>query len=159
MTNTNCSSFMKRVREPTTPTGMRLVAGDICVLKPWLTECGQVPCITQEFPCFLRNPNIHEHLLSAHVLHRMNTGHIPCYHISLGSILILSSYPRRGIYWRSWLRHCSTSRKVSGSIPNGVIGIFHWHNPSDRTMALGSTQPLTEMNTRYISWGVKVASA
>jgi hypothetical protein len=27
--------------------------------------------------------------------------------------------------WRSWLRHCDTSRKVAGSIPNGVIGIFH----------------------------------
>jgi len=26
-------------------------------------------------------------------------------------------------------------------------------NPSDRTMALGSTQPLTEMSTRSISWG------
>jgi hypothetical protein len=26
-------------------------------------------------------------------------------------------------------------------------------NPSDRTMALGSTQPLTEMSTRIISWG------
>jgi hypothetical protein len=39
----------------------------------------------------------------------------------------------------------------AGSIPNGVIGIFHWHNPSDRTMALGSTQPLTEMSTRSIS--------
>ena len=26
-------------------------------------------------------------------------------------------------------------------------------NPSDRTMALGSTQTLTEMSTRSISWG------
>jgi hypothetical protein len=26
-------------------------------------------------------------------------------------------------------------------------------------MALGSTQPLTEMNTRNISWGVKAAGA
>jgi hypothetical protein len=25
---------------------------------------------------------------------------------------------------RSWLRHCTTSRKVAGSIPDGVIGIF-----------------------------------
>ena len=40
------------------------------------------------------------------------------------------------------------------SIPD-VIGIFHRHNPSDRTMALGSTQPLTEMNTRSISWGLR----
>ena len=31
----------------------------------------------------------------------------------------------RGTRWRSWLRHCATSRKVAGSIPGGVIGIFH----------------------------------
>ena len=50
------------------------------------------------------------------------------------------------------LRCCATNWKVAGSIPAGVIGIFHWHNPSDRTMALGSTQPLTEMSTRSTSW-------
>ena len=27
------------------------------------------------------------------------------------------------------------------------------HNPYGRTMALGSTHPLTEMSTRCISWG------
>jgi hypothetical protein len=27
--------------------------------------------------------------------------------------------------WRSWLRYCPTSRKVAGSIPDGVIGIFY----------------------------------
>jgi hypothetical protein len=32
---------------------------------------------------------------------------------------------------------------------------FHWHNPSGCTVALGSTQPLTEMSTRSISWGGK----
>jgi hypothetical protein len=39
------------------------------------------------------------------------------------------------------------------------FGIFHRHNPSGRTMALGSTQPLTEMSTRNISWGVKATGA
>ena len=48
-----------------------------------------------------------------------------------------------GTRWRSWLRHCATSWKVAGSIPDGVIGIFHWHNPSGHTMALRLTQPLT----------------
>ena len=69
----------------------------------------------------------------------------------------------QGTRCRSWLRRCATSRKVMGSIPDGVIGIFHWHNHSSRTMALGSTQPLIEMSTRNISWGVgrgvKVARA
>ena len=27
--------------------------------------------------------------------------------------------------------------KVASSIPDGVIGIFHWRNPFGRTMALG----------------------
>ena len=49
--------------------------------------------------------------------------------------------------------------KVAGSIPDGVIGIFHRHNPSSRTVALGSTQPPTEISTRNISWGVKAAGA
>jgi hypothetical protein len=31
--------------------------------------------------------------------------------------------------------------------------IFFLHNPCGRTMALGLTQPLTEMSTRNISWG------
>jgi hypothetical protein len=48
--------------------------------------------------------------------------------------------------WRSWLRHYATSRMVAGSITNGIFGIFNWINPSGRTMALGSTQPLTEMS-------------
>jgi len=52
-----------------------------------------------------------------------------------------------------WLRCCATNQKVAGTIPDGVIGSFHWHNPSDRTMALVSTHPLAEMSTRSISWG------
>jgi len=56
-----------------------------------------------------------------------------------------------GARWRSWVRHRATSRKVAGSIPDGVIGIFHLRNPSSRTMALWLTQPLTEMSMRNIS--------
>jgi len=37
--------------------------------------------------------------------------------------------------------------------PDCIIEIFHWHNPSNPTMALGWTQPQTEMSTRRISWG------
>jgi hypothetical protein len=50
------------------------------------------------------------------------------------------------------------ARKVAGSIHDDV-GIFHWHNPSGLNMALGSTQPLTEIITRDISWEVKAAGA
>jgi hypothetical protein len=61
---------------------------------------------------------------------------------------------------RSWLRNCATNQKVAGSIPDSAIGIVHWHNPSGRTMALGLTQTVTYISTRYSSWcggGVKAA--
>jgi len=66
----------------------------------------------------------------------------------------------RIIRWRSWLRHCTTSRKVAGSIPDGVIGSFYLHNRSGRTVALWLTQPVTETGTGNICWGgVKAAGA
>jgi hypothetical protein len=52
----------------------------------------------------------------------------------------------------TWLSHYATSRNGAGSFPDEVIGFFffNYRNPSTRTVALGSTQPLTEMNTRKI---------
>jgi len=38
-----------------------------------------------------------------------------------------------GMLWHSWLRHCARSWKDAGSIPDGVIEVFHWLNPFDRT--------------------------
>jgi hypothetical protein len=49
--------------------------------------------------------------------------------------------------------HYGTSRKVSGSIPDEIIGFFNWPNPSSRTMSLESTQPLREMSTRDLPGG------
>jgi hypothetical protein len=34
--------------------------------------------------------------------------------------------------------------------PMRLFDFFNWSNPSSRTMALGSTQPLTEMSTRNL---------
>jgi hypothetical protein len=54
-----------------------------------------------------------------------------------------------GIRYGNWLRHYATNRKVTGSIPNEVIRFFN----SSRTMALGSTQPLTDVGTRSLPGG------
>jgi hypothetical protein len=75
-----------------------------------------------------------------------------------GNYSILDFYSSSYLEWgplmvAQWLRYYATNRKVAGSNPDGVIGIFHGHNPSDRTMALESTQHLTEMSTRSISGG------
>jgi hypothetical protein len=47
----------------------------------------------------------------------------------------------------------ATTRTVLGSIPGGVTGFFSDIFPSDRTIALWSTQPLVKMNTRNIPGG------
>jgi hypothetical protein len=52
-----------------------------------------------------------------------------------------------------WLKGHATSRIVPGSIPGGVTGFFSDIFPSDRTMALGSTQPLVKMSTKNIPRG------
>jgi hypothetical protein len=52
-----------------------------------------------------------------------------------------------------WLSDYAKSRKVTGSIPDEVVGFFNWPNHSSRIMALGSTQPLTEMSTRNLPLG------
>ena len=67
------------------------------------------------------------------------------------SLLYYRILSERGTMWHSWLRHCDTSRKVTGSIVDGVI-IF-----PGAPYLLELIQPLTEINTRNISWGVKAA--
>jgi hypothetical protein len=42
---------------------------------------------------------------------------------------------------------------IADSIPDEVIEFFSLPNPSSSTMALGSTQPLTEMSTRNLPGG------
>jgi len=52
-----------------------------------------------------------------------------------------------------WLRCCATNRKVAGSIPARVTELFIDIKSFRSHCGRGSTQPLTEMNTRIISWG------
>jgi hypothetical protein len=54
-------------------------------------------------------------------------------------------YNCRGIRYRSWLRHCTTSQKVMGSIPD-ISGFFNWPIPSSSALP----QPLTEMSSRNL---------
>jgi hypothetical protein len=51
------------------------------------------------------------------------------------------------------MRHYTISRKVAGSIPDEVSGLFNLSNSSSRIMALGLTQPLIEMSTTYLPGG------
>jgi hypothetical protein len=84
------------------------------------------------------------------------------------SMAVTFNNPQINIEWPWRLRHqgskfrvlfiaglYATSRKLAGFIPDGIIEIFHWLNPSGRSMALGSTRPLTEITTSGTSWGCK----
>jgi hypothetical protein len=91
----------------------------------------------------------------------LNRDCLPCFTCtSILTLSLLMSYicgapcKAMGYAVAQWLRHCATNRKIAGSIPDGVR-IFYWPNPSGRTMALRSTQPLTDMSTRNVSWGGK----
>jgi hypothetical protein len=49
-------------------------------------------------------------------------------------------------------KYYAANRKVAGSNPD-EIDFFNLPNPSSRTMALWTTQPLTEMSTRNLPGG------
>jgi hypothetical protein len=75
------------------------------------------------------------------------------YQVSCKKKKDVSFFRSRGTRYRNWLRHCVTSRKVAGSISDEIIGYFNRPNPSSHTIALVSTQPLTEMSTRNLPGG------
>jgi hypothetical protein len=58
-----------------------------------------------------------------------------------------------------WLRHCATNRKFAGSIPDGVIGTFQWHNPSGRSNGDGVDSASNRNEYQEYSLWVKAAGA
>jgi hypothetical protein len=58
-----------------------------------------------------------------------------------------------------WLRYCASNWKVAGSIADGVIGFFRWHNPSNRTMSLGVDSASNKCEYQEYFLGVKAAGA
>jgi hypothetical protein len=73
------------------------------------------------------------------------------------------------VVWTFWWKNlalsgfgtCDTSRKITGSIRDGIFRIFHWPNPSGRTVVLGSTRPLnsSEYQAHFLGGrGVKAAA-
>jgi hypothetical protein len=53
----------------------------------------------------------------------------------------------------AWLVEALCYKPEGRGIESQWGGFFNWPNPSSRTMALGSTQLLTEMSTRNLPWG------
>jgi hypothetical protein len=53
---------------------------------------------------------------------------------------------------RTWLKHYATSQKVVGSIPNNVIRLFNWPNPSRRTYGPGVDWASNRNEYKESSW-------
>ena len=68
-------------------------------------------------------------------------------------IVHFHTYNQQGPGVAQWLRRCSTSWTVLGSIPGGVTGFFNDIFPSDPSMAPGLTPPPVKMSTRNIPGG------
>jgi hypothetical protein len=69
---------------------------------------------------------------------------------------MMSPYTRTHTVVLRALRNSSTvlqAGRFAHSKPSEVILLFNWRNSSSRTMALGPTQPVTEMSTRVLLGG------
>jgi hypothetical protein len=120
---------------------------------PCRPKCSKALLLSYTFKCLLKKTQ--SFCPCSRALNRSGKGFNQLYHLFKYDALELH---HNNMCWghvvAQWLRHCATNWKVAGLIPDGVTGIFNCRNPSGRTMALGSTRPLTEMSTRnIISWG------
>jgi hypothetical protein len=79
-------------------------------------------------------------------IHQSSSVHHPMLH-ELGTVSIIKE-PTIQFIRGARGSVVSWGRKVAGSIPDEVTGFFNLTNPSNSTMTLGSTQPLTEISTR-----------
>jgi hypothetical protein len=83
----------------------------------------------------------------------LTAGECPPSWVMFATLTYETSSDEKGARGSVCLRHCAAIREVGSSIPDEVIGFFNSPNPSSRTMALGSTQPLTEMSIRNFPCG------
>ena len=107
-----------------------MILGTVCAFavfnRSWAHYC-TIPVLFRNQLCWFESQNEHIFFLFAYILYGAHRGAV-----GWGTALQVG---------RSQVR-----------IPMMSLEFCNWHNPSGRTMALGSTQPLTEMSTRNISW-------
>jgi hypothetical protein len=93
--------------------------------------------------------NLNAYHIWRHGMHRDKVTFIyrVCCNVLASNVLLVGAWV--GVVVKA-LRHHSDEPEIDS---RWCHWIFQWHIPSDRTMALGSTQPLVKISTRNISWG------
>jgi hypothetical protein len=91
---------------------------------------------------------------------KFKTSEVPQLEFPAGHRLCFGFSCSRDTRWRRWLRHCATRRKVAGSIPDSVTGIFHRHKSSRPPDGPG-VDSVSNRNDyqEYFLGGVQAASA
>ena len=102
----------------------------VCSFESLVTTCVMVPdgkaeCILQsDTDITTKNIQMLSNFIFLTVF-ACRTGHYCRIIIIIIIINSSSSSSSWGTRWCSWLRHCATSWRVAGSIPDVIIGIFH----------------------------------
>jgi len=74
------------------------------------------------------NADVHLNDIKKSLCHRKYTAPFTNVNRQMWFREITADYPKNhGTAVAQWLMCCAKNRKVAGSIPAGVIGIFHWH--------------------------------
>jgi hypothetical protein len=75
-------------------------------------------------------------------------------------LLLLLLFTEWGANRRNLFGHCATRQEVPGSIPGRVLEhIQLTYSFCLQSVTLGSTQPLTEINTEVFPWGQMATGA
>jgi hypothetical protein len=87
---------------------------------------------------------------TAAMLRPVRTPNAPRTRVSTSIIAVASRTQLKHEFHKLRSRHYATGQKDAVSIPDNLTGFFNWPNPCSRTMALGSIQRLTEINSRNL---------
>ena len=127
-----------------------IVKQKFCIWIWLITEVNACRCWLMYAPCILcsllsRNNNIQQtptyglhpsdcphctrghQTNKCHVLYLLTFYRLYCSVILKIFVILPKHKVKTGTAVAQWLSCCATNRKVAGSIPDGVIGIFHWH--------------------------------
>ena len=114
------------------------------------------PCLPVNSCCDMSSCRLVTHSTRIFITPSYELHNSRCLHLlSVHPLLPMST----GTAVAQWARFCATNRKVAGSIPTGVIGIFHWHKIFRSQYGPGVDSASNRNEYQEYFLGVKAAGA